>query len=138
MTRNEETFYVVGGIAVTVERVMDLVVSALEGGSNYWYYITESCDPIDESKVPEGEWNSIERCVWGGGYLKICDKEAYFNKEPNLKTWLLNEDALKKGLELMVTKEYIKHFADFVQENEDANTADIFLQLCLFGEIIYG
>lgn len=143
MSRNKETFYVVGGITVTVERVMDLVVSALEGGSNYWYYIIESRNPIDESKIPEGEYHPMERCVWGGGYLKICDKEEYFNEEPDeqakhLKTWLLNEDALKKGLELMVTKEYIGHFADFVQEKGDANTADIFLQLCLFGEVVYG
>ncbi len=90
MSRNKETFYVVGGITVTVERVMDLVVSALEGGSNYWYYIIESRNPVDESKVPEGEWHSLERCVWGGGYLKICDKEALpkiwqkGDKEPKL------------------------------------------------------
>ena len=77
--RSEETFYAVGGITITVGQVMDLVVSALEGGSNYWYWILESAYPVDESKVPEGEWNLTEWCIWGGGYLKICDKEEFGN-----------------------------------------------------------
>ncbi len=141
MSRSEEEFLVVGGVSITVGRVMDLVVSALEGGSNYWYYIVESCDPIDESKVPEWEWHSAERAVWGGGYLKICDKEDFENGtefKEGFKTWLLNEEAMKRGLELMATKDYINHFSDFVQENDDANTADVFLQLSLFGEVVYG
>ena len=127
--RSEETFYAVGGIAITVGQVMDLVVRALEGGSNYWYWILESAYPVDESKVPEGEWNLTEWCIWGGGYLKICELTTLR---------ILNEDALKKGLDLMVTKKYINHFANFVTEEYDANTADIFLQLCLFGEVLYG
>jgi hypothetical protein len=31
-----------------------------------------------------------------------------------------------------------RHFADVLNENDDAGTGDVFLQCCLFGEIIFG
>lgn len=136
--RGDEVFYTVGRINITVRRVMDLVVGALNGGSNYWYYIIDFRFPSDGKKIPDGDWGHIESCVWGNGYIQICDKQEYFNSESAAQKWLLNESALKKGVELLVTKEFIHHFANFVQEKEDANTADIFLQLCLFGKIVYG
>ena len=35
-------------------------------------------------------------------------------------------------------KEYPSHYADLVEENDDAETGDIWLQLAVFGEVIYG
>lgn len=137
----DDVFYTVGGISITVERVMDLLIGALEGGSNYWYYIIGNQYPSDTSKIPVGSFNIMECSVWGDGSVTICNKEDYHHygaDDSRLKTWLLNEEAMRKGLELMVTKEYIRHFSDFVNEDDDANTADVFFQLSLFGEIIYG
>lgn len=41
------------------------------------------------------------------------------------------------GLSLM-SRDYPNHFADFMAENEDAETADVFVQCCIFGNIVYG
>lgn len=133
----EETFHTIGGINITVKRVMDLIVGAFEGGSNYWYLITNY-----EQSINPKERGTIPRCAFGGGYIEFCDKDEYYehksrNTINECQVWRLDEDAMKRGLALMVTKEYIHHFANFVQEKDDANTADIFLQLSLFGEIIY-
>ena len=46
-------------------------------------------------------------------------------------------DNVKKGLELMQEK-YPNHYADLVEENDDAITGDVWLQLAVFGELIYG
>ena len=46
-------------------------------------------------------------------------------------------DNVRKGLELM-RDEYPRHYADLVEENDDAITGDVFLQLAVFGELIYG
>jgi hypothetical protein len=135
-----EVFHTIGGISITVEQVMDLIVTALEGGSNYWYYIPEIQEPSDMSKTPCGDYSYIELCAWGDGYIKICDKEEYEanNKAmQGLKTWVLNEEAMKRGLDLM-HNQHIRHFADFVTGDGDTKTADVFLQLSLFGEIVYG
>ena len=138
---NDPVFFRSPGVMITKSRVMDLLVTALEGGSNYWYFASDYKEPSNESAVPNGEWHSVERCPWGDGHVVICDREAYHENggtDVGIKTWILNEDAMKRGLELMASEKYIHHYSDFVQGNEDANTADIFLQLSLFGEIVYG
>jgi hypothetical protein len=38
----------------------------------------------------------------------------------------------------VVAKYYPRHFADLVNENGDAITANVLLQSCLFGEVIFG
>lgn len=44
---------------------------------------------------------------------------------------------VKKGLELM-RDQYPRHYADLVEEEDDAITGDVWLQLAVFGELIYG
>ena len=48
-------------------------------------------------------------------------------------TW----DSMCKAMQLMA-KEYTNHFDDLIQQNDDATTADVFLHLALFGDVIYG
>jgi hypothetical protein len=52
------------------------------------------------------------------------------------KDFVLDIEAIRRGLQVMATK-YRKHWNDFVDENDDANTADIFGQCCVYGEYIY-
>lgn len=44
---------------------------------------------------------------------------------------------VQKGLELM-RDQYPRHYADLVEENDDLVTGDVWLQLAVFGELIYG
>lgn len=44
---------------------------------------------------------------------------------------------VKKGLELM-RDQYPRHYADLVEENDDLITGDVWLQLTVFQEVIYG
>ena len=44
---------------------------------------------------------------------------------------------VKKGLELM-RDQYPRHYADLVEEEDDLITGDVWLQLAVFGELIYG
>lgn len=44
---------------------------------------------------------------------------------------------VQKGLELMRDK-YPRHYADLMEEEDDAITGDVWLQLAVFGELIYG
>jgi hypothetical protein len=42
-----------------------------------------------------------------------------------------------RGMDVMQEK-YPQHWADIINESDDANTADVFLQCVVFGEVIYG
>lgn len=49
----------------------------------------------------------------------------------------LTIEDVKKGLELM-RDQYPRHWADLVEQNDDAVTGDVWLQLATFGDLIYG
>ena len=67
--------------------------------------------------------------------LVISNRQA--EEGEDVKEHRLDRAALGRGLSLMPHK-YTHHWRDFVEENSDAITADVFLQLCLFGDVIYG
>jgi hypothetical protein len=56
--------------------------------------------------------------------------------EPSSDVFRLDLKSIGRGLEDLATK-YPRHFADLVNENTDAITANVLLQCCLFGELIY-
>jgi hypothetical protein len=50
---------------------------------------------------------------------------------------ILNHAAVIRGLEVLAQK-YPERMAEIINDEDDAETADVFLQVCLFGEILYG
>lgn len=56
--------------------------------------------------------------------------------EPASDVFRLDVTSIRRGLDDLATK-YPRHFADLVNENTDAITANVLLQCCLFGELIY-
>ena len=120
-------------ITIPKQRIADLLDYAFEGGSNYWYIIREHRYPEGKT-VHDYEFAYLELPLTEGGALVIDDKEdergAYSGK-------ILDLAAIKRGLALLNEK-YSIHFADLMSGNEDADTGDVFLQLCLFGEVVFG
>ncbi len=144
-------------INISTERVADLLVSALEGGSNYWYML-EGIDmpdkpvfisqfyeafpmycapltpkgpcPCNDDECPYDTYSGTPRTPGGALIFSVMDDD-----EPGYH--YLDLTALKLGLQLMATKTP-RHFANFMREDDDAETGDVFLQLCLFGEIVFG
>lgn len=121
---------------VNMETIANLLCCAFEGGSNYWYYIETFTAPKTlayKSDGPDGTtFQHIDYPLNVGGELEILDKE---NK---MKSYKLNLAVIKKGLKIFAEK-YPWHFANAISEgNMDAETGDVFLQCCLFGELIYG
>ena len=108
------------------ERINDLITSALEGGSNYWYTI------VDHNRTIVGAEFVCGTPFKSGGYIDFIAPEYH-----ETKVFRLDIDAIKSGLELF-RSESSKSYADWVSENDDANTGDIFLQYCLFSSVIFG
>jgi hypothetical protein len=123
--------------SVPLERVGDLLCSAFEGGSNYWYMIEKFIAPkaltvrLDAEQV----YRHVDYPLNVGGALLVSD--ARVAGEEDKKTVRLNLKAIKRGLTVMASK-YPHHWGNFMRENDDAETGDVFLQCCLFGELVYG
>lgn len=121
---------------ISLQRISDLLCSAFEGGSNYWYQIDKFIKPknlsfrTDEDQI----YRHLDYPLNEGGALIISDIEGDLNEPPWKR---LDLDAIKKGLQIMAEK-YPRHMGDFLNDNDDADTGDVFLQCCLFGDAIYG
>ena len=122
-------------IEIDEKHIASLLCSAFEGGSNYWYRIERFIAPpavtvryADEGRV----YRHIDYPLNVGGALEIANTE-----DPSLGVRTLDRSAIEQGLILM-GREYPQHMADFLQENDDATTGDVFLQCCLYGRILLG
>lgn len=113
------------------ERIQDLLTEALEGGSNHWYLIKEYRYPEGKTKA-DFEFQHVEVPFAEGGAIVFEDSH-----DGKKKDYVLDRAAMEKGLTLMASK-FGAHWNTFLQENDDAETGDVFLQLALFGEVIYG
>jgi len=108
------------------ERVWDLLVSAFEGGANYWIRRMEIATQPTEAGGGRA-WVPLK-----GGALRVhvADRDV-------TPLRLLDQAAIARGLELM-SQHHQDHFADVIGGTDDAITGDVFLQLCLFDKIIFG
>ena len=114
-------------LLVPHERLNDLLVTAFEGGITYWCSgIERAADTIESKALP---YHSDALLAGARLSLTVFDDEE--------ASYPLDLHDCAAGLVTMSTK-YPKHFADFLAENEDATTADVFIQCCIFGELIYG
>ena len=121
-------------VEVTIEQIRGLLCCAFEGGSNYWY---ADLDIVD---APEG-WKALRDAGtywhWSqfiptleGGVISFLDRET-------LTTHTLDLAKCVKGLTVMAERAP-RHLADLQSGNDDADTGDVYLQCCIFGEAIYG
>ena len=112
---------------VPVGRVGDLLCCALEGGSTYW------CDGFKPERYPKVVQWGHEAVAHGVPFIITTDDEP---DGPPLA--IANSPERIAGALQLMADQYPKHWAEFINENEDAITGDVFFQLLCFGEVIYG
>lgn len=127
---------------VTNYRMRCLLCSALEGGSNYWYRIEDYDlpDGVRYEDFREGGKYAIEGEYWHPAQLiPFFPGAAVIFSVPedgDGKAYRLDRGAMVNGLQIMADK-FPKHWSDFVNEDDDATTADCWLQVSLFQELRY-
>jgi hypothetical protein len=130
---------------VTVREVRNLLSVAFEGGACYWLALKGRYfgpgiayedfkeggrfQPQNDYFHPDELIPTVDGC---GLLIALSDED-----EEEERVFDLNVKALRNGLQRMADTQP-RHWRDFVEENEDAGTGDIFLQLCLFNEVIFG
>ena len=112
------------------ERLQDLLCCAFEGGSNSWYIINSFNYAEGHNKDSLGiEFEHIELPFHEGCSVTVGNSE-------NTEAKVLDLEAIKSGVQAMA-EHYPNHFADWAGENEDSVTGDVFLQCCLYGELVF-
>jgi len=117
----------------------DLLVTALEGGSNYWYFLPDLSKIPDVAQSPETK--GFEKClaarIWdavqNGEKITVTDIDG----DENEPIGYVGLHELNRADELFL-KEFPEAYGDAITENYDADTADIWFQLVVMGEVIFG
>jgi hypothetical protein len=118
-------------INVDDRRIQDLLCCAFEGGSNYWYKILQIVKPTTHGfEKITGVERLYQYPLDPTGRIVIGDRE-----DPELKE-ILDINSIKKGLVVMQEK-FPCDWSNFMTCHEDADTGDVFLQCCLFSDVIF-
>lgn len=118
----------------TTEEINDLIVTALEGGINYW------CGKADIVKFPNGTFTGVSMenqsnvryasdVIGYGGKLTLTDAEDVKTK------WELDLPKMLKGIQMYCEAHNIA--PSDLMDDYDADTADSIVQYALFGEEVF-
>ena len=102
------------------ETIGDLIVTALEGGSNYWI-----CTVFIERAGQEDYWEA----PLNGGAIHIKELEG--------QLYTLDEESINRGVATMAD-DHPWHWDNLIKDEWDAETADVFIQCCAIGELTFG
>lgn len=120
----QKKFNLSNGQKISEYDLENLVVTAFEGGINYW------CGEVEIIKNPEKKECASKVVCTPKGILRLHDAESD-------EAWLLSLDDLLKGVvKTMQWGEY-ETVQDLMDEH-DAETADVLIQFSIFDEVVFG
>lgn len=99
----------------------DLFITAWEGGSSYWATVNS---PYNAEKT-------FEMIVEDDFALKIYDIENPY------ESWILTKQNMVGSI-TKLRNEYPRHYANLINGTWDAETADVWFQLVVIGELTFG
>jgi hypothetical protein len=128
------------------EDIINLFVDALEGGSNYWYEIRHLPEDVRYKAKEMGQpvSEAIGEYILNGGYIQFYDAEEEYDDDDYQEKYsdkgLLGTVDMNSILDAItiIKKDYPEVWENILDEQYDANDADIFLQLCVMGDVVFG
>jgi hypothetical protein len=122
---------------ISDEAISDQLCTALEGGSNYWYYLGD----IDRTHFIKGETlvdNLTRSFLADKNYkLPVYDIESGDEFEDMDKLGDVTYDSMAKAFSIM-SKDYPRQLGNILAGNYDGDDSDVWFQIAVMGEVIYG
>jgi len=117
----------------TYDQRLSLLCSAIEGGSNYWYYLPDNTTDIVEQYMKNGTYvDGMMRALMDERTLDIYDIEDEISCLGSISL-----QSIREGEKIM-RADYPAYFAEVLTDQADANTGDVWFQLSIFKKLIYG
>jgi hypothetical protein len=151
-----ETMTIETKITITNDAIESMLVTAIEGGSNYWFcFDSKELKDARTWLVKQIEKGNLKRNesvhYWWmdamfQGYphpIRVYDVEEVYGEDDVIADFepigYLSMEIIKKGLEKS-SIEYPKRFRQFFPEyvDGDAEDADVLFQMVCLGDIVYG
>lgn len=120
------------------EVLENIFVTALEGGSNYWYYLPRESVFAVRSVVPR----DVEECLSVAIYKAVCeegvDVPIYDAEDEEEMLGILSMTTIPERLGELIQSDNRWALTDELNEEGDANSSDIVFQYLVMGEAIFG
>jgi hypothetical protein len=124
---------------VPIEVLENVFVTAIEGGSNYWYYLSTRAVTAVRNKVPKNEDPYLATAI-----LKaVLDHNVVvpINDAENEGDVLgcISKNTLQERLQKLAGDEGCKWaLNNELNDNGDADSSDVVFQYIVMGEVVYG
>jgi len=116
--------------------IENVIITALEGGSNYWYYLNDLKQV--RKMVPREKEPCLAPAIWlavkMGAEVKVWDCNEPLDDDP---IGTLTLSSVKAGIKKAM-KDKRRELLEFAMEDYDADSADVLFQYMVLGEIVYG
>ena len=117
--------------------VEDVIVTALEGGSNYWYYLTDATVKAIKTATPEmnGEPLSIRFTAALDNGLEI---DIHDYEDPREKLGTISKATMGDRTQKLIDDGYGDRLGHDEEFEGDGDDADIIFQYWVLNDIVYG
>lgn len=116
--------------------IEDVIVTALEGGSNYWYFLRDEAIDIIKKNTPEMNGEPLALRI-----VEALSKGVVFSVE-DIETGdhlgYLSTKLISKHTEKLYADGHGDRLEAHVLEQADATDADIVFQYWVMGELVFG
>jgi hypothetical protein len=125
-------------IELSREVLEDIFVTAIEGGSNYWYFLSKDAvkrirQAVSREQVPYLSIATFIAVIDHGVAVPINDVE----NEEDIVGWISIE-TMQQRLQDLYNSENRWAIERHINEEGDADSADVVFQYMTMGEAIYG
>jgi hypothetical protein len=126
-------------IDVTRETLENIFITAIEGGSNYWYYIGDDAVRAVNSVCPRASGMAFSERLFTAVYdydvaVPIHDIED-IDGEP---IGVINKETFKERLERCANEGGMWALQQEIDEQGDATTSDAVFQYLALNDLVYG
>ena len=125
-------------INISREILEDVFVTALEGGSNYWYYLPEHSIVAIRRAVPKSEDPYLSTAILKAILdhdVKVAINDA---DDENEVVGVITKGTMQSRLQMLADSELKWALDAHIKGEGDADSADIVFQYIAMGEVIYG
>jgi hypothetical protein len=129
---------------ITIKRkiskdVLDnIFITALEGGSNYWYYITDEQVQKVRQAVPKSSNPYIASAILEAVLEHNVEVEINDAEDEEEVIGLITRSTLIERLELLANSSHAWALDNELKEDGDATSSDVVFQYIALGEVVYG
>ena len=125
-------------IELSREVLEDIFVTAIEGGSNYWYFLSKDAIKRIRQAVPREVDPILSTATFKAVYdhgvaVPINDVE----NEEDIVGWI-SMDTMQERLQSLLNSDEKWALEYHMEENGDSDSADVVFQYLAMGEVVYG